>query len=146
MCGYIWSTGPYHLIAKSKRTGCPKCSNKVRRTHDDFVAEVAKSSPTIKILGTFSGVSKPILVQCDECGKIWQAYAGNLLRGGSCKSCSLKKAVRQRSRKVRCISTGEIFHTLREAAGKYNISSSSICQCCSNRNKTAGGKEWEYID
>ena len=51
VCGYIWSTQPYHLVAKYNRTGCPKCANKARRTHDDFVEEIAKpKAPILKKL------------------------------------------------------------------------------------------------
>lgn len=148
VCDYIWSTQPYHLLAKSGRTGCPKCSNKARRTHDDFVAEIAKLSPTIKILGTYVCRREPILVQCSECNKVWQSYPGNLLKGQGCKSCKLKNTIRKRSRKIRCINTGEIFDTLKEAAEKYNISSSAICLCCCKKpkNKHAGGQKWENID
>jgi predicted nucleic acid-binding Zn-ribbon protein len=147
VCGYIWSTQPYHLVAKHNRTGCPKCVNKARRTHDDFVKEIAKLLPTIKIIGTYVSRHKPIMVQCSACGKTWQAYPGNLLRGSGCKSCKLKNTIRQRSRKIRCITTGEIFNTFREAAEKYNISNSAICLCCKNdpKHKHAGGLEWEYI-
>lgn len=146
VCGYIWSTQPYHLVAKYNRTGCPKCANKARRTHDDFVEEIATLLPTIKVIGTYVSRNKPILVQCSECGKTWQAYPGNLLRGSSCKSCKFKNTVQQRSKKIRCITTGEIFNTFKEAAEKYNISCSTICLCCndSSKHKHAGGLEWEY--
>ncbi len=146
VCGYIWSTQPYHLVAKHNRTGCPKCANKARRTHDDFVKEIAKLLPTIKIIGTYVSRHKPIVVQCSACGKTWQAYPGNLLRRSGCKSCKLKNTIQQRSRKIRCITTGEIFNTFREAAEKYSISS-AICLCCKNdpKHKHAGGLEWEYI-
>lgn len=148
VCGYIWSTRPYHLYLKSSLTGCPKCSNKARRTHDDFVAEITRLSPAIKIIGTFAAVHKPILVQCSECGGIWQTYPGNLLKGCGCKRCKLKNAIQRRSRKLRCITTGEVFNTLRAAAQKYNVNPSAICVCCTNpsKHKHAGGQEWEYIN
>ena len=148
MCSYIWSTQPYHLTAKFLRTGCPKCSNKARRTHDDFISEIARLSPTIKIMRKYVTRHTPILVQCSECGKIWQTLPGSLLKGSGCKSCKSKNAIRQRSRKVRCITTGEIFNSLREAAEKHNIHGSAICQCCNNpaKYKHAEGKQWEYIN
>lgn len=102
---------------------------------------------TPKIIGTFVGRNKPILVQCAECNRIWHAWPGSLLKGGGCKVCKSKQAIRQRNRKIRCITTGEIFNTLREAAEKYNVSPSSVCICCTNppKRKHAGGLEWEYI-
>lgn len=50
--------------------------------------------------------------------------------------------------RVRCITTGEVFDTLREAAAKYGVSRSAISQCCSEppKLKRAGGREWEYVD
>lgn len=147
VCGYEWRTIPSHLVSKSGRTGCPKCSNRMRRSHDDFVAEVAKLSPTIKIIGTYTRTYKPVLVRCGECGNVWQASPQSLLHGSGCKRCKYRNAIRRRGRKIRCITTGEIFDTLKEAAEKYNISSSAICLCCNNnpKHKHAGGQKWEYI-
>ena len=55
------------------------------------------------------------------------------------------------ARKVRCIETGEIFDTMKEAAEKYNASISTICAVCNGRQKTTGFSEelgiklsWEY--
>lgn len=59
-CGYIWSAQPLHLVYKSDRTGCPKCSGRAQRTPDEFVTEVAKLSPTIKVIGTYIRIYKNI--------------------------------------------------------------------------------------
>lgn len=99
VCGYIWPAQPLHLVYKSGRTDCPKCSGRARRTPDEFVAEVTKLSPTIKIIGPYIRTYKPILVQCAECGRTWQAHPTTLLRGSGCKSCKSKKAARQRAEK-----------------------------------------------
>jgi predicted Zn-ribbon and HTH transcriptional regulator len=111
-CGYKWSTQPYHLTAKYGRTGCPKCVGKARKAHDDFVAEIAGLSPAILVIGKYVCRKKTVLTQCRECGKIWQSYPNNLLKGHGCKSCSLKKAARKRNEKVKRITTGEVFNTL----------------------------------
>ena len=57
-----------------------------------------------------------------------------------------------RAKKVRCITTGEIFISINEACIKYNLSHTSISKCCSGKQKYAGKhpitKEkliWEYI-
>lgn len=50
------------------------------------------------------------------------------------------------ARQVRCITTGKVFGTVKEAAAYYNIpSSSNISGTCNGRTRTAGGYEWEYI-
>ena len=49
------------------------------------------------------------------------------------------------SKKVICITTGEIFNSMREACRKHNISSGSMTECCQGKRKTAGGYKWEYF-
>lgn len=94
VCGYIWPAQPLHLVYESYKTGCPKCSGRARRTPEEFIAEVAKLSPTIKIIGPYTRTYKPVLVQCGECNRIWQAHPNSLLRGSGCRSCKVKKTKR----------------------------------------------------
>lgn len=49
------------------------------------------------------------------------------------------------SKKVMCVTTGEIFGSSREAAEKYNISMRSICKCCRGELKTYKKLKWEYV-
>ena len=57
-----------------------------------------------------------------------------------------------RSRKVICITTGEIFDTAEKAANKAKTHESSIIKCCRGKRKSSGKLEdgtkleWEYID
>lgn len=44
--------------------------------------------------------------------------------------------------KIRCITTGEIFNTFKEAAEKYNISCSTICLCCNDGSKLCMPEDW----
>ena len=57
-----------------------------------------------------------------------------------------------RSKKVKCITTGEIFGSISEAERKYNTSHTHISDCCKGKYKSAGkhpvtGEKlvWEYI-
>lgn len=45
---------------------------------------------------------------------------------------------------IRCIETGEIFNTLREAAEHVGISTAAISHNLHDRTKTAGGYHWEF--
>lgn len=53
--------------------------------------------------------------------------------------------------KVICITTNEIFNSMKEAGEKYNVDPSSISRCCSRKLKSAGklpdGTKlvWEYV-
>ena len=46
---------------------------------------------------------------------------------------------------VRCVETGIIYKSSREASRKLKISQSGISLCCVNKRKTAGGYHWEYV-
>ena len=57
-----------------------------------------------------------------------------------------------KSKKVKCITTGEIFESTRDIERKYNIPHSSISNCCKGKRKSAGrhpitGEKlvWEYV-
>ena len=39
---------------------------------------------------------------------------------------------------VICLTTNEIFKSVKEASNKYNIHQSHICHCCKNQRKSAG--------
>ena len=56
-----------------------------------------------------------------------------------------ERVAKSLSKKVICITTGEIFNSMREACRKYNISSGSMTECCQGKRKTAGGYKWEYF-
>lgn len=48
------------------------------------------------------------------------------------------------SKKVICLTTGEVFGCIREAAKRYNVNENCIGMCCRNIYKHAGGMEWQY--
>lgn len=48
------------------------------------------------------------------------------------------------NKKILCINTDEIFNSISEANKKYNIT--TIGDCCSGRQKTAGGLYWRYYE
>lgn len=70
--------------------------------------------------------------------------------------CDVNGAKNPRAKKVRCIETGEIFETAKEAGEKYNKCPSNprcgIRDCCRGRRKTSGvdengnGLHWEWVD
>ena len=48
------------------------------------------------------------------------------------------------SRAVVCLTTGDIFTSVSEAARKYNGSSTTISKCCLGKSKMAYGMKWAY--
>ncbi len=55
--------------------------------------------------------------------------------------CGLKSP---NSKKVLCVTTGEVFPTMREAAAKFGIHETLISACCRGKHKHACGMEWQY--
>jgi hypothetical protein len=51
-------------------------------------------------------------------------------------------------RKVRCVETGVVYQSQKEAERKTGINGANISSCCRHRPRyfTAGGYHWEYID
>lgn len=56
------------------------------------------------------------------------------------------------SKKIICITTGEIFNSMREAERKTGVPSNRICECCKEKRKSAGKSEtgeklvWRYLE
>lgn len=48
-------------------------------------------------------------------------------------------------RKVRCITTGEVFDSITDAGNKTGAPKASISHVCKGKRKRAGGLEWEYV-
>lgn len=59
---------------------------------------------------------------------------------------------RPRNRSVICITTGEIFSTIKKATEKYHVHATNISQCCRGKMKHTGQLpdgtplEWRYIN
>lgn len=56
-------------------------------------------------------------------------------------------------KRIRCLTTGEVFNSIIEAAEKYNVHPSGITHCCKGQQKTAGKclinnepLKWEYVE
>lgn len=81
---YEWSAKPANILSGF---GCPKCSERFRRTHDDYVSEVEKVNPDIIVLGKFVGLQIPILHKCTIHNVEWMANPENILNGHRCWKC-----------------------------------------------------------
>lgn len=49
------------------------------------------------------------------------------------------------TRKVRNLTTGEVFDSIKQAAKKYNILETHITRVCKGKRKSTGGYKWEYV-
>lgn len=86
--GYQWYATPANMLSGY---GCPKCSQRFRRTHDDYVQEAFEINPDIEVIGMFSGLQTPILHKCKIHNVKWMAYPEFILRGCGCSECGNEK-------------------------------------------------------
>ena len=85
-CGRVWLAIPGDLL---RGYGCKNCNRGGRRkTHDEFVAELAERYPSIEVLGQYEMSKTPILFRCKACGCTWEATPNNILSGHGCRKCA----------------------------------------------------------
>lgn len=90
ICDCEWNARPHNLLCG---TGCPECAklknaNNQRKTHEQFISELAIANPDIEVLEKYKGARTPILVKCKIDGHEWYATPDNLLRGKRCPKCT----------------------------------------------------------
>jgi hypothetical protein len=82
---FIW-TSMARCVLKTLR--CPRCHKNKKRTHEDYVAEVAKINPHVKILSEFKAIKKQIRYRCIIHNLEFTVCAGSLLEGHGCLLCN----------------------------------------------------------
>lgn len=87
---YEWLTPPASML---KGSGCPECmkekiSNKNTKTHEQYLADVAKINPDIEVLGEYQGADLPILHRCKKDGHEWMVAPHIILIGHGCPMCN----------------------------------------------------------
>ena len=91
-----------------KGKGCKKCGTaeavkKTRKSHSEFMKEVAIANPNVEILGEYVGGHNPISFRCKKCNEVRSANPCDLIKGHGCIPCSYKE------RGLRRIKTHEEF-------------------------------------
>lgn len=99
-------------------------------------------------------------VRCIDTGEVYESVDMASRKTGVssnniCSVCTgkLKKAgklrweyVSNKTRKVRCIETGELYDDLRQADEKTGVHYLAIGKVCRGEQKHAGGFHWEYVE
>lgn len=89
-CGHAWRTTPMSLLRSG---GCGKCSR--RKSHEQFVAELAIRKPGIEIVGQYVTASTKIAFRCRTCGCEWMASPGHVLAQTNCPRCTKERRARK---------------------------------------------------
>ena len=91
-----WETIPDRVLRKA---GCPMCANrtisqKLSKTHKQYVKEVSIYNPDIEVLGQYAVASTQILHKCKKDGHEWMIAPSNVLLGCGCPQCKESKGER----------------------------------------------------
>ena len=83
--GYIWNASPCHIL---RGEGCPKCAGHIKKTHDEYIEDVAKINPTIEVLGRYINNKTKILHRCLADNYEWLVTPNHILKGRGCPICA----------------------------------------------------------
>lgn len=89
--GNEWTAIPNNIL---KGKGCPECkkallSLKNRKSHEEYIAEVATVNPTIKVIEQYDGNHTKILHRCLIDGTEWMVTPHDILEGKGCPTCNM---------------------------------------------------------
>lgn len=108
----------------------------------EYVASYSSASAAARALGYPNG--GPNIMGCFKRQEQHTAYGFQWRKEYVDK---LSISTKHGSKLVRCIETGIIYTSLREAAKENNIANANhITDCCRGKQKTCGKLHWEYAD
>lgn len=95
--GYIWYATPANILFGC---GCPECkkrilSNIFKKSHKQYVEEVASINSDIEVLEQYINSHTPILHRCKQDGYMWKIAPSNVLSGQGCPCCQESQGERQ---------------------------------------------------
>ncbi|HCJ5618404.1 TPA: hypothetical protein NU305_001373 [Escherichia coli] len=130
VCNNKWSTAPNAL---KQGCGCPKCGYlKLRLSHDEQMAVIAKTNPDVEVLGRIINSTTKVLCRCKVCGNEWSSLPYNLRIGVGCSKCAVLKRTFSHEKVVADIAK---VNTNIKVLGKIvNVTTKVLCRCkvCGN--------------
>lgn len=83
-----WYATPNNVL---HTTGCPKCAGNIKRTHEEFVREVRKLLPHLKVISEYTGAHYSIEVECTKHNYRFSRLAREFLKGVDCPKCNNRR-------------------------------------------------------
>lgn len=132
-----------------------------RKCSEETKQKISESSIHFAVICIETGITYPSLAEAERQTGIDKASIGKCCRGIMYKAGSYTwryadKAKREQysnitntrvnkaKKPVRCLTTGKIYDTVREAAKDTNSDESNIIKVCKGKYKTTNGLKWEY--
>ena len=106
-----------------------------RRTHEEYVAELAIKNPNIEVIEEYINNSTPIEHHCLKHNVYWNAMPHNILNGAGCKECQKEKSREKRLKtNEQYIKEVAIKNPTIEVVGEYAGSKVAIMHHCLNHD------------
>ena len=153
-CGHEW------MMSVQNRTyqkcGCPICSGKrivsgindLKSMYPDLCNEWDYSKNDMMGLFPYNVAphsDKKAWWICGKCGNEWQAKIDSRTRmKSSCPKCGVRNASEAKYKAVKCIETGQLYDSLKDAEAATGINRTCISNCCKGKQKSAGSYHWEF--
>lgn len=105
-----------------------------KKTHEEYIAEVAKINPNIEVIGIYINAHERIEHRCLVCGRTWFTKPCGILLGYGCAKCA---GILQYTQEEYELRVGEVNSNI-EVLGQYINMNQKIlhkCKIC--------GHEWE---
>ena len=137
ICGYEWEAIPHDL---KHRHGCPECgkikkADKLRLTHAEQVAAIAKINPDVEVLGEITGNNKKVLCRCKVCCHKWETLPATLKNRHGCPECAQIKRVNAATNTTRKTHAEHVADIVKanqnvEVLGEIiNANTKVLCRC-----------------
>lgn len=88
VCGYEWMVRPNNVL---NGRGCPKCGGTTRKSHEQYVLELAEVNPNVIVLEKYINNSTKLKHRCLIDGCEWYAAPHSMLSGHGCPVCAKEK-------------------------------------------------------
>lgn len=85
---YEWYLTPANALFGK---GCPKCAGNIKKTHSEYVNEIAIINSNIEVVEEYINAYTPILHRCKIDGCEWRARPSDILGGKGCPQCKQSK-------------------------------------------------------
>lgn len=139
----LWMPRPNDLL---NGHGCPKCANRLKKTHSEFVFEMKNLHPKIEVVGQYITNKTPIECRCLECGYgangEWTPTPNELLTSGGCPKCSFaRRGFQRRKTHEQFVQEMSNLHPTIRVVGHYKTNKDRI-QCICLKCGYGSNGEW----
>lgn len=106
-----------------------------KKTHEEYVGELAVKNPYIKVVGMYIDSKTPIEHYCEKHNISWNIAPHNALEGKGCKECKSEK-IKNKRRKTHDEYVQELlmYNPNIKVLGKYITSKIPITHHCTKHN------------